>query len=41
MSKFRSEITENKEMVIWIAIAALLALVKNYNFYKLKIREFC
>lgn len=27
LSKFRSEITENKEMVIWIAIAALLALV--------------
>ena len=27
LSKFRSEITDNKEMVIWIAIAALLALV--------------
>ena len=27
LSKFRAEITDNKEMVIWIAIAALLALV--------------
>ena len=31
LSKFRSEITENKEMVIWIAIAALLALVTKYS----------
>ena len=34
LSKFRSEITENKEMVIWIAIAALLALVKKILPFK-------
>ena len=39
LSKFRSEITENKEMVIWIAIAALLALVTKYRIFFLILRN--
>ena len=33
MTKFRNKINENKEIVIWVAIAALLALVTMFRYY--------
>ena len=33
LTKFRNKINENKEIVIWVAIAALLALVNMLRYY--------
>ena len=36
LTKFRNKINENKEIVIWVAIAALLALVNMFRYSSLK-----